>query len=864
MQPEPLAIPLTVENLSGEAIERWPVTSGVPFPAGALRPGEGLALSQGEAPLPLQWEPLSHWPDGSVKWALLDFQAGAPAGERAGFVVSQAAPAAAPSEVVRAWKRDGRVVVDTGRLRLVLVETGFRLFDEVAVRGAGGGWQSVARAAPDCAGLGVRDAHGARYTGAGRPVRITIEQRGPLRATVAVHGEHVSRSGKRCFSFVLRIHAYAGLDFVKVEHRILNDNPTGNFTSVREVALEIDLVGTLAGLRVGGLGANRIFDFRFSIFDCRTAPALRLSQGDMAPPALGDVAALDNQTEQPIPGRGSAPDAATPSANQKSKIENRKSDFRLFQEDHRCFTATGAAGSVEGARAPGWLTAASDGGCLTVAVRDFWQQWPKSLEVEGSRVRVGLFPTLEPGQYAGREPLEKHYYLFQGRNYRLKTGVAKSHEVWFRFTPEPADERAFQAAVQTPPVAVPEPAWAAESGAWGDLAPAGQPGAEEYDAAASVSFERVREADDAEEVYGVLNWGDWFGERQFNWGNNEYDSAHALFLQFARTGDARAFHAARRFARHMADVDILHAFNEDYLNNGEIQRGYGLPVNVGAVYLHALGHVAGYFPLQWAKRRWPKSYYYGDIHNLGHLWNEGMLENYYLTGDPWAKEAALQVADHLVAISRVEGMTWWFGKDPHCGRVAGWPLTALCAAYNATGKRDYLRAARHIVEHALADQDPHCGGWIYSLYPGHCYCRRGHVGMATFITAVLLNGLALYHQITGDERVARSIVRAVDYVISDSWVEKSAEFHYTSCPASAVRTDPLMLRGIAYAWRLSGSPRQEEVLRRAWARVLERVLAEPKRGASAVVGFAWVHREMPRALVDVLRSQAGEEQPPQS
>ncbi|NLC58598.1 MAG: hypothetical protein GX774_17335 [Armatimonadetes bacterium] len=776
---------LRVENLAGVAGAGWPVTSGVPFPQGILHREGPLALSRAGEALPLQWQPLTFWPDGSVKWALLDFQTALAPDEQAAYELTIGPASPPPAQRVRAAKRDGVVTIDTGPLRLTLREQPFRLFSEVAVRDEQGRWRTVVAASPTCDGLSVADGRRV-YRSCERPVRLRIERHGPLHATVVAEGEHVSRSGQRCFSFVVRLHAYAGCDFVKVEHRFLNDNPTGNFTAIRSLGLSLELAEPARQARIGG---------------------------DAAP------------------------------------HESDGEPLALFQEDHERYQV----GEAQGRRAPGWIAAESAAGCVTAAVVDFWQQWPKRLGfTDGGRMHLELLPTLRPGQYAGREPTERYYYLFDGPNYRIKTGVAKSHEVWFRFTPKPADPAAFNAVVQTPPVAVPRPEWSAASGAWGDLVVAGTPGAEEYDRLAAAAFTALREGIETEGLYGLLNWGDWFGERVYNWGNNEYDTAHALFLQLARTGDARYFHVARRFARHTADVDILHAFNDDYLNNGEIQEGYGLPVNVGAVYLHALGHVAGYFPLATAKKRWPGSYYYGDIHNLGHLWNEGMLENYYLTGDPWTREAALQVADNLAAISRVPGFTWWFGKDPHCGRVAGWPLTALCAAYNATGKREYLRAARHIVEHALADQDPNCGGWIYSLYPGHCYCRQGHVGMATFITAVLLNGMCLYHQITGDERVAQSIVRAVDYVIADSWVEKSAEFRYTSCPATEPRTDPLVLRSIAYAKRLSGSPRHAEVLQRAWERLMAVLRTEDRWGASYAVSFTWNHREMPRVLRDLL------------
>ncbi len=775
---------LKVENLAGVAVPKWPVTSGVPLPEGLVKKTDPLTLVDTEdRPVPLQWEPLAQWPDGTVKWALLDFLAGAPRARTVRFRLRPGRPAE-PAERVRVSRAKRKVTINTGPLRLVLNPEEFRLFERVDVRGGNGRYAPVVSASNSCPGLLLRDARGTAYTSHRKPVRVRVERSGPLRATVAVEGEHLSRSGRRCFSFVVRLHAYAGCDFVLLEHRFLNDNETGNFTKIREVALVLEAADRLGDARIGG--------------------AAGVHQG-------------------------------------------KSGDIRLFQVDHTHYELSGAS-ERGGARAPGSLSASTEAGTVTAVIRDFWQQWPKSLEIQGKQIRLGLCPTLEPKQYDGLEPLEKWYYLFRGASYMIKTGVAKSHEVWLRFSPDRPDEQAFCAAAQTPLVAAADPEWAIATGAWGDLVPAGDPRSRRYNKAAEKVFQLLLQDDEEVGHYGLLNWGDWFGERVYNWGNNEYDTGHALFLQFARTGDARYFHAGRRFARHMADVDILHAINEDYLNNGEIRAGYGLPVNVGAVYLHAVGHVAGYFPLKWAAKRFPKAYYYGDIHNLGHLWNEGMLENYYLSGDPWAKEAALQVADCLVQYSQVPEMTWWFGRDPHCGRVAGWPLLALCSAYQATGRAKYLRAARHIVEHALADQDKHCGGWIYSLYPGHCFCHLGHVGMATFITCVLLNGLIAYHQITGDERVAESIVRAVDFILADTWVEHRGEFHYTSCPASAVRpATGSMLRPIGYALKLAGKQRHREVLTKGLERSLQHLLdLQPGRAYGKT--YAAGQRDFPRVL----------------
>ena len=119
--------------------------------------------------------------------------------------------------------------------------------------------------------------------------------------------------------------------------------------------------------------------------------------------------------------------------------------------------------------------------------------------------------------------------------------------------------------------------------------------------------------------------------------------------------------------------------------------------------------------------------------------------------------------------------------------------------------------------------------------------------MATFITSVLLNGLVSYHLLTGDERVAAAIVRATDFIISDTWVEHAASFRYTSCPASRVSVEPLVYRPLAYACLLDPDERRQSVLNRAWEQFLTEL-----RGTEAVgKAYGRLHRDSPRALAQV-------------
>ncbi|MFW6438194.1 MAG: hypothetical protein ACOCZ7_04185, partial [Armatimonadota bacterium] len=64
-------VPITVQNPTGLALEAEPVTTGVPFPEGALASGENVRLlDEAGTELPLQVTVTGEYPDGSVRWLL--------------------------------------------------------------------------------------------------------------------------------------------------------------------------------------------------------------------------------------------------------------------------------------------------------------------------------------------------------------------------------------------------------------------------------------------------------------------------------------------------------------------------------------------------------------------------------------------------------------------------------------------------------------------------------------------------------------------------------------------------------------------------------------------------------------------------
>jgi len=167
------------------------------------------------------------------------------------------------------------------------------------------------------------------------------------------------------------------------------------------------------------------------------------------------------------------------------------------------------------------------------------------------------------------------------------------------------------------------------------------------------------------------------------------------------------------------------------------------------VHEHAIGHVGGFHPVEKIRALYVElkigntdnPYLCLDPFNLGHIFTLGMAHYYLLSGDPWIKETIEKIGDNLMRLA--EDGQYPFKGWNHVGRVNGWTMLALAGLYKIDPSDRCLRAMRHIADEALVEQDPHCGGWLYQLGPGHCDCvTRKHVGEAGFINSVRLNGLS--------------------------------------------------------------------------------------------------------------------------
>ncbi len=735
-------LPLIVEEPSGVPRTDWPVTSGVPLPQGLLTDHRATALFNAAGQeIPLQTEILSQWPDGSLRWLLLDFQVNLAGGEKQTLTLRYGANVSRskvgdPIRVETA--ADGKVTVNTGAVRL--------RYDPQFFQPQGTVFKSAGENDSDqedpitincgAAGIVLRDDQNRSFrtframTG---PAQFTVEQAGPLRSCLRVSG-WLGSDEQRSFRYVARIHAYRGQPWIRVFFTFINDRQDALMAKVQKLEMRF---------------YSRRCDYDLSVLNGH--------------------------------------------ANRRGRVLQVDENQYLLKEQ-----------MVEG-RAAGWAAIGSEAGGMAVGLREFWQNWPTAISCDRIRICLELCPDLPADLYADK-PLEeenKLYYAVRDGFHTFKVGVAKTHELAINyFDGKPDAERLTQffQAFEEPLLAVTPPAHASDSKALGSFPPSAPDRYFGYDPWLDRALQHHLQRRDQIREYGMLNYGDWYGERSVNWGNLEYDLAHGMFVQYLRTGDRRYFARGEQAARHHIDVDVIHATNP-FLKNP-----WGAAPQVGEMWLHCLNHTGGYY--EDAPLPVSRTYQMGHSTNFGHVWVGGDFEYYLLTGDRRAREVAIQAADAMVR---------------HCPtaysdhiRGLGWPIILVLNAYEVTGDPKYLDAATACWQ-VLKKNIDWQQGWVVQLAKGHCvHPERICFGNVPFMEGLTVSALARYHRVTQDPEVLRAITVGIDQMIRECWVEKDKAFRYTACPLSTPRTYIsvcLAAEALAYESTLTGNQEHRRILR---------------------------------------------------
>lgn len=661
-QRQNIEIPIHVMELVGASREKEPVRIGVPFPRGMLHDGSQLWCldPEGQA-FPVQTKILSHWPDRSIKWLLVDFFASVSADFKGKFflVSGTTAKILAISTVAVEEDPDSFTVSAGGNVWKVFKTKG--------------GIREVWRGGCQVSGKGLEVILEGR-DGKKKPLLVkktTLQAMGSLRCDLLQEGWFEVNKDWR-INLRLRLSFFASSGCVKLEAILHNPR---------------------AAIHPGGLwdlGDPGSFFFR-DLSLCVTPSS-----------GLERIKWFCGPTQK----RGESKSSLWVLHQNSSGGENWNSlnhidkDGRLTVSFKGYKVFEGSNGSLvhEGERAEPVVKIETQQGSVAACVENFWQAFPKTIKVQDGSLRVGLFP----GESNSR--------------YELQGGEQKRHVAYLEFS-APGQETGLANMLNPLHVYI-DPAWIEQTAAIPYFSEF-QPSEEEAEGYRYVrriidgehSFFEKRELVDE---YGWRNFGDTYADHEavnhkgkeifVSHYNNQYDFIYGALIHHLRTGDHRWRQLMADAANHMIDIDIYHTDGDKPgFNHGQFwHTDHYLPAQTST---HR-----GYSKKNLPSLGIPASQYGGGPSNEQD-YSSGLLYYYFLTGDPESRQAVLELAQWVMdmddgkkSILAIfdEGPTGLASqtREPSyhkAGRGGGNSINTLLDAYNVDLERKYLAKAEEFI-----------------------------------------------------------------------------------------------------------------------------------------------------------------------
>ena len=534
-----------------------PVSFGVPFAEGELKEVSALGLSND---IPTDAWVNARWPDGSVKWAGLATVV--PQGSN-DLKVKSLKKRSKPS-VSWVTSTDKQIVVNTGKVIAYLPKNGCNLIDSLYLSDRRiGGPASLIASASD-------------ITYHSQLTKVEIEQSGQVRTVVRMEGVH-KNDVRAWLPFTIRLYFYRGSEQIRIVHTfIYNGDEHKDMINSLGVRLNVPMRETVYNRHIAFDTDNGIWTEPVQPLDGRR---ILMTDNDRK---------RNLQAEQ-MEGRRIPDYEAFDEKNRLLLDQWAKWDgFRLSQLTDNSWSIRKRAtsespwiGTLTGVRSPGFAFVGDVSGGLGVGLKDFWQSYPSTIEINKARsseaeLTMWLWsPEAEPMNLCHYDTIAHNLnasYEDVQEGMSTPYGIARTSVITLTAYDEYPGKQVLSAdahRLSNDAHLLPTPEYLHEKRAFGiwslpkDSSDRVEQRLERYIKAYQHHTEQYK-------WYGFWNYGDimhtYDNERQdwrydvggFAWDNTELATPMWLWYNFLRTGRKDIWRMAEAMTRHCSEVDTYH------------------------------------------------------------------------------------------------------------------------------------------------------------------------------------------------------------------------------------------------------------------------------------------------------------------
>ena len=562
-----------------------PVTLGIPFNQGEMKSDQsGQVVADGKT-LTTDFWPLAYWPDGSVKWGAVSTVV--PINSKDLVFNKSNIVSKTNTFNTNTSQRNKVLVVSTRSLKAYFSTGGEALIDSLVLDGT----KVAERGRLICTTQnepyqdGVENLRFSNFTS--RVDSAYVEREGQVRTVVRIDGHHTGQ-GRTWLPFTVRLYFYQGCNEVKMVHTVTYDGEQQR-DFIRALGIRFDV------------------PMREQLYNRHVAFATESGMWAESVQPLSGRRVLDNNPQlelDQVAGRR-IPEPETFDESGRNLLRHWASwgSYRLSQPNDQGFSITKRAhpnnpwiGTRTGRRAQGYAFVGDVSGGLAISVKDFWQSYPTSLQVDSATADRAMLtaylwspdaPAMDLRHYdnVAHDLIASYEDVQEG--FSTPYGIARTSTIMlFPFTPNSQSSILnsqssilnsqssilnSQSSIFNPQL-LPTPQYLHDRHAFGiwSLPDRSTPNRRKVEELLDQYLDYYLRQQEQHHWYGFWNYGDFMHQYDparhswkydvggFAWDNTELGTPSWLWYSFLRTGRADLWRLAEAMTRHCSEVDVYH------------------------------------------------------------------------------------------------------------------------------------------------------------------------------------------------------------------------------------------------------------------------------------------------------------------